>query len=241
MSGDLATSAWPVSGPLLQATTLVDEKNYPQATAALWAAGYLWTANETGLLTRWEISGQTYRQYRLPGEPVIYALAGDGQTIYLGTAGSGLWSLTADGSPPHLVKSESGRISALALAGNKQLWYADAGNFNRPTSRDQAGRGLVFMEVGREAKIHHVSGDEGDHPPLTEVTALIFDPALKMLWVGTRAAGVLGYDVNRENWQAFNTFNSDLANNTVNDLKQAPDGSLWLATAAGISVYQNGA
>lgn len=133
---------------LPQATTLVDEKAYPQITAALWAGGFLWTANENSLLTRWDRSG-SYWQYRLPGEPVICALAGDDQAIYAGTVQGDIWRLVDEAAPTRIIGQEFDRISAFV-------------------------------------------------------------------------------------------FGSTLEDETVNDRKRAQDGSVWLATTAGVSVHSNG-
>src|SRR3972149_893443 len=46
-----------------------ESRAYPRATASVWAGGFLWTANETGLLTRWGGRAGTYQQGRLPGGP----------------------------------------------------------------------------------------------------------------------------------------------------------------------------
>ncbi len=76
--------------------------------------------------------------------------------------------------------------------------------------------------------------------PLQRTSALAFDNERSILWVGTRFAGLLGYDIYQDTWQSHNTFNSNLESNTIRDLKVAPDGSLWLATASGVSTYRNG-
>ena len=37
---------------------------YPEATAVLWAGGHLWTANESGLLTRWNVRDWDYQLWK---------------------------------------------------------------------------------------------------------------------------------------------------------------------------------
>ncbi|GIK41839.1 MAG: hypothetical protein BroJett011_56720 [Chloroflexota bacterium] len=141
----LATVTRPAPDPLPQATPVADEKAYPQITAVLWAGEFLWTANESGLLTRWDVQSGSYRQYRLPGQPVIRALAADGAALYAGTERGDIWRLVDEAAPTRLVGEELNRISALV-------------------------------------------------------------------------------------------FDSTLADGSVNDRKRAPDGSVWLATTAGLSV-----
>lgn len=143
------TVALPEPDPLPLAVLSSDEEAYPQVSAALWAVGFLWVANESGLLTRWDVQSGSYQQYRLPGEPVIRALAGDDRAIYAGTEQGNIWRLVGETAPTPIVGQEFDRISALV-------------------------------------------------------------------------------------------FGNTLEDETVNDRKRAPDGSLWLATTAGVSVYRNG-
>lgn len=227
-----------------------NETAYPQSTAVLWDAGFLWTANQSGLLTRWDVQTQNYAQYRLPGEPIIRALAGDGATIYAGTEGGDIWGLTIDGSQFQLVDSEFGRISALALDSYQNLWYADIDLFGRADLRYHSGQGLVFLELdrsgqpvyGTEKRVYsHLGGQPPELNPRQEIISLAFDPQRSILWVGTRFAGLLGYDTRQDSWQAYQPFNTDLDTHTINDLKVAPDGSLWLTTASGVASYRNGA
>lgn len=232
----------PAPDALPRATLSDEERAYPRATALLWAQGFLWTANESGLLTRWDVKSQNYEQYRLPGEPVIRALASDGQAIYAGTEGGDIWRITDDdGAPTRIVDGGFGWISALTFDAKQNLWYADANQLDRPDWRYHAGQGVFVQDSyatgGRERVF---TPAEGDDNPLRDVTALAFDSERSILWVGTRFAGLLGYDTQKGTWQKYHTFNSALGDNRIQDLKRAPDGSLWLATASGVSSYRNG-
>lgn len=230
-----APAIYPLAGDLL--TGSYEDTAYPQATAALWAGGFLWTANESGLLTRWDVRAGGYKQYRLPGEPVIRTLAGDGQAVYAGTEGGDVWRLADSGAQSRVVTDGSGRVSALAFDGDQNLWYADAGYFDRADASYHPGRGLVLLKAGQGETVYHLP--LGDSDPLKGISALTFDPETGVLWVGTRGAGLLSYDTEGV-WQIYNTFDSGLADDTIRDLERAPDSSLWLATASGVSVYRNG-
>ncbi len=219
-----------------------DEKAYPRATAVLWANGFLWTANESGLLTRWDVNAWQYQQHRLPGEPVIHALAGDKGAIYAGTERGDIWRLSDDGSQTQVVAGEFGRVSAIALDRDNNLWIANANHPDQADSRGRTGGGLVFLEAGGKKKIYYnlADAEQANNAPLKSITALAFDPKTATLWIGTYSTGLLSYYVDSGEWQAYNTSNSRLESDTINDLKLAPDGSLWLATASGVSVYRNG-
>lgn len=235
---------------LISATPSEDETNYPKASAALWAEGFLWTANESGLLTRWDVKTQDYTQFRLPDEEVIRALISDGQAIYAGTEGGQIWRLAANGQQTQIVDAESGWISAMALDRHHNLWYADANYLDPVNMYYHVGKGLVslaldsdHLQTGDEQEKVYSADDErgaNDHP-LREVTALVFDRQGSTLWIGTRLAGLFSYDVQQDTWQRLDTLNSHLNDNTILDLAQTSDGSLWLATDSGVSTYRKGA
>jgi hypothetical protein len=228
--------------PLPAAVLSDDDKAHPRPTAVLWANGFLWTANETGLLTRWDVNAWQYRQYRLPGEPIIDALANDGQVLYMGTAGGDIWQLAGEDTQTQIVTGQSGWVSALAIDEDKSIWYADVNHFDRANLRYQIGRGLMRLRPDSKETVYNLlDNNRAAHDPLKSITALTFDPAPQTLWIGTRFAGVLRYDLNTDTWQIYDTFNSEILGNEITDLKLGPDGSLWVATRAGIAHYQNGA
>jgi hypothetical protein len=241
----------PIKGsddPQPKTTLSENEKAYPESTAVLWADGFLWTANESGLLTRWDVQTQNYKQYRLPDEAVIRALTSDGETLYAGTDGGDIWQLADDGPPTQIKDNASGWVSALALDESRNLWYADTNHFDQEDWRYQTGRGLALLESvqppdwsqGEEIEFNSVDNGYVDSDPLQRISALAFDNERAILWVGTRFAGLFGYDIHGETWQQHNTFNGHLEDNTIHDLKVAPDGSLWLATASGVSTTRKG-
>jgi hypothetical protein len=226
-----------------------DETNYPKASAALWADGFLWTANESGLLTRWDIKSQDYTQFRLPEEKVIRSLASDGQAIYAGTEGGEIWRLTASGQKIRIVDAEFGWISAITVDRRRNLWYADASYPDKANTRYLEGRGLFSLaldpdhqETREERETVFSIDDErqDDGYPLRNVNALVFDRQGSTLWIGTRLAGLLSYDIQQDTWKRFDVSNSHLNDNTIFDLAQASDLSLWLATDSGVSTYKKG-
>jgi len=236
--------------PLPNATLSETDTAYPRSTAVLWANGYLWTANEAGLLTRWDVKTQNYQQYRLPGQPVIRALATDGNAIYMGTEGGAIWQLNLDGSQTQLLDGEFGWISALAFDEDRRLWYADASHLDRTDLLYRLGRGLISLKLdpsdqhlskGRERAYRLPDDGNADSDPLRGINGLALDEESSTLWVATRFAGLLGYDIADDTWQTYNTFNSDLEHDTIHDIKLAADGSFWLATASGVSAYRDGA
>lgn len=52
-------------------------------------------------------------------------------------------------------------------------------------------------------------------------------------WIGTLDGGLTRFD--GTNWQSYNTFNSNICNDLINDIKPDTAGDLWLATLNGLS------
>jgi streptogramin lyase len=200
----------------------------------------LWTANETGLLTRWTVSPLQYKQYRLPGEPAIYALTSDGQNIYAGTETGAVWKLNQAVPYTQVVSGQSGKVSALVFDGHRNLWYADANDVDPTASEYRAGRGIVLLTSDREKKIFTlVHKIDAESDPLRNVTALTFNPELNVLWAGTRSGWLFRHNIVEGTWQVYDDFRAYAGDNSINDLKYSSDGSLWVAATTGLSVSRN--
>jgi len=111
-----------------------DPAAYPEATAALWADGFLWTANETGLLTRWNLKDWQYQQHYLPGDPVIHALASDGEVIYAVVDSGGVWCV--DDLIDYTKVADNEMDLVLALLPDKQLPDALPGDLEADAIND---------------------------------------------------------------------------------------------------------
>jgi hypothetical protein len=206
-----------------------ENRAYPRATAATWADGFLWTANETGLLTRWDVQAGTYQQYHLPGEPVIHTLIGVGRHIYAGTQGGGIWRLATTGAPAQVVGAAAGTVTALAVDGNMGIWYASV------------ERGLVLVKPGGAEQVQRFADPgDGGADPLRQVSALMFDRERAVLWVGTSSAGLLSYDAGADRWQQHGWFKAAGEQDSIRALVQAADGAIWAASPTGVTRYLNG-
>ncbi|MBN1217484.1 MAG: hypothetical protein JXM69_01030 [Anaerolineae bacterium] len=225
---------------LSPASLSTDDQAHPRPTAVVWANGHLWTANQTGLLTRWDTGLKQYQQYRLPDESTITALAGDGQNLYLGTNNGEVWRMADDGPPRQIGGSRDGWVSAIAV-GPAEVWYAEINHYDRAAQRYRLGRGLVRLAADQAEVVYRLgTDDEAAHDPLRNITALVLDPATHTLWAATRFAGLVRYNLKTETWQVDNTFTSDVTDNEINDLELGPDGSLWLATRFGVGRHLHG-
>ena len=130
---------------------------------------------------------------------------------------------------------QAGWIVALAVDDHQRLWYADVSHFDLTKPGYQLGRGIGQYPV--EAAPRLTIDRPPARDPLRQVTQLRFDTPRQRLWAGTRFAGVWFYDLENSTWQHFDSFNSPLADNRINDLALSPADSLWVATPAGVSHY----
>lgn len=224
--------------PLPETTRSDDQVALPRPTAVVWANGFLWIANETGLLMHWDVQTGAHKAYHLPDKSVIEAMAAENQSLYLGTNTGGLWQLELNGDPTVLVTSQIGWVSALASA-EGALWYADVNHF-ADKSGYQIGKGLIRLASGEEIRFNLLDDKDAAQDPLKGITVMAFDLAANTLWAGTSFAGVLRYDNEAGAWQTFNTLNSALGNNQITDMILDSEGALWAATQNGVARYKDG-
>src|SRR5207237_408661 len=111
------------------------------------------------------------------------------------------------------------------------IWYADANYYDSQAGRYHIGRGLVRRDQNGNEQLFTLDVTEND--PLRNITALVAQG--DNLWIGTRFSGLLQFDTVKQVWKRYNTLNSDLPDNNIHDVNLASDGSVWLASDAGIS------
>lgn len=94
-----------------------------------------------------------------------------------------------------------------------------------------AREGLSLFENGEFNTI------SSDRFPFYSVRKIHEDEETGDIWIATYNDGVFRFD--GENYEQINT-NSGLLSNTVMDIKEDEDGSLWFATYGGVAILQNG-
>lgn len=153
----------------------------------------------------------------LPADGVIALLAA-GNSVWAGTSkgveqyNSGLWTLHTAGG-----KMNGLSVGALAKTADGLLWAAtNAGLF----SYDGSKWNLTTKEQGL---------------PDNMITCLETSLDRKTLWAGSPAG--LGR-LSGGKWQTFTTDNG-LPSNTINGLHTADDGSMWIVTPKGLSLFVN--
>ncbi len=213
---------------------------HPPATAALWADGALWTATGAGGATRWEMKPGRLRPAVVPLDGMIHALARYGTHVIAGTHRGQLLRLTGEASPKVVTSNDSAWIAALE-SDLINVWRAEVNHYDAASGQYRLGRGLVRLSpAGTETAIQFNSSASDDSNPLRSITTLAFDSKANALWVGTRFAGLLHYDLTGQTWQHFDTFNSPIPDNAIRAVRVGPDGAVWLALASGVARFRGG-
>lgn len=197
--------------------------NAPQAlyleSANLWAA-----LGKT--LSRYD--GAQWHAVAAPsGHDLTALVRGPGGLLWLGTAGSGVYSYdggsafvnegTAKGLPSNTVR-------ALTTDADGRLWAATAG-------------GLALR--GSDYWLGFTTADSGlASNNLTSVTT----DASGRIWAGTAANGISIYEpANNDAPWSQQTTAAGLPANAINDLTTDPVGNVWAATAAGLARWDGSA
>ena len=198
-----------------------EQRDYPEATAAIWADGALWTANESGLLTRWDVENGSYKQYHTPDGAVIRSLATTGNALAAGTDDGLLWLLSSD---------DWRSVPACADATITSIAWDPAGAFWGACP----GEGLVRVSIAEDtARREAIPGPDA----IQGISAVAYEPAHAVVWIATSSGDALRYDTHRRQWTEHLTLPG---RPTVHTLLNGPDGSIWMATADGLYVYRNG-
>jgi hypothetical protein len=59
-------------------------------------------------------------------------------------------------------------------------------------------------------------------------------------WIGTQSQGVIHYRSDTKTTEIYNTGNSGLSHNVINDIAIAPNGEVWVATNKGVNRFSGG-
>lgn len=116
----------------------------------------------------------------------------------------------------------SGAIHAIAQDRNGMLWFG-------------SDEGLVRYD-GVDFEVFHHSPDDPDSLPANQIYALYVDRDNR-IWMGGITSGLMAYDQQRHRfreWTQDARKADSLADDEVWSIAQTPDGTLWVATQAGL-------
>lgn len=202
-----------------------ERRSYPEATAATWAEGGLWTANDSGLLTRWNTADGSYEQYHLSDGSVIRSLTATGGQLIAGTEDGFLWLLTSDGWRPVRACADVAAVS-VASGPEDTLWCACP------------GEGLVEVTITPDTAIREVIPiPDNAHGATPDIHAVAYDRSRAAVWVATHSGALWRYDPYPRRWTEHLTLPGRPA---VFALLAEPDGPVWTATSNGVYVYRDG-
>lgn len=193
--------------------------------------GCLWIGTRGGLNRYDPVTGRITRYYdHNPDEKIehdfIYSLLwSDRDSVLWVGANHGLYYYDpAEGSLLEVKADglfQNNEVSALAIRPATDLLYVGT----RHT-------GLVELNVRTgQYTIQRNLGNEG-HSAVNDIRCLFYD-SRGFLWIGTFDAGI--YVLNEEG-VIINHYGKELNSQCIRDIKEAPDGKIWIATSNGIHI-----
>ncbi len=220
------TEDYPLAGLPQPADIEAERRNYPEATAAMWADGALWTANESGLLTRWNTAEGSYKQYRIPDGSVVRSLSVADGGLVAGADDGFLWLLASDGWRSVRACADAA-VTSIASGPSDTLWCACP------------GEGLVKVTAAQSAARRQViSVPDKVHDAIQAIRVVAYDPIQAAVWITTHSGDLLRYDAHRQQWTEYLTLPGRPA---MQALLVEPNDSVWVATSSGLHAYRDGA
>lgn len=210
------------------------EQKLPIVTASTLQNDGIWWATSDGQLHHAPDHDSEINSMTLPDNSTITAMLNDDENFWVGTDQGGIWHVVIDSQPELIFEVENGWISGLTSDGEGGLWIADRGHYSFEESHYVKGKGLLRLNL----EMHELTPISTD-PALEHITAMKFDAAAKVLWIGTRYHGLYRYDVEMEQLENFTIFNSAIPDNHIHDLEIDADGTVWLTTHTTLARFRD--
>ncbi|NHZ60834.1 ligand-binding sensor domain-containing diguanylate cyclase [Massilia genomosp. 1] len=214
---------------------------------ALDAGGGLWAATWPGGLDYLAPGARAFTHFRVdrPEAPdpklnIVRALhfAPD-QTLWIGTeTGVVSWRAGQPWNTRRQVDSPATRINTLYGDRNDTVWAGTLGagllRWDKQPQRQEAPGAPAVHYVHRANDSYSLPSDD--------IRAVMHDRS-GMLWIGSITDGISLVNLNSEGFQRFIPFdveaNNLRPNNAMRAMEGAPDGRLWLANNAGLSLFDS--
>lgn len=198
--------------------------------AATWPGGLDYLAPGTSKFAHFRVDRQDAPDPKLN---IVRALhfAPD-RTLWIGTeSGVVTWRAGQPWNTRKQVDSPSTRINTLYGDRNGTIW---AGTL---------AAGLLRWDQHSEQAAHYVHRANDTYSlPSDDIRAVMHDRS-GMLWIGSITDGISLVNLNSEGFQRFIPFdveaNNLRPNNAMRAMEGAPDGRLWLANNAGLSLFDS--
>lgn len=206
------------------------------------SSGGIWAGTNDGL-ARYDRASDSFSSLRpMAGKAgslsseVIYAMAdAPGGGAWIGTFRSGLdfWADTRPGASGFSHFAHDGAddsslsdnlVTALAYDGLGRLWVG-------------TNKGLNRLENGRFARYFYNPAKPGGVS--SDSIRTIFLDSRKILWIGTAGGGLMRYEPETDSFVSYTT-RDGLPSNTALRVLEDPSEDLWVATQAGLAVYDRG-
>jgi signal transduction histidine kinase/ligand-binding sensor domain-containing protein/DNA-binding response OmpR family regulator len=96
------------------------------------------------------------------------------------------------------------------------------------------GNGLIYYDVAQKKFSRLFKGDAEKSNFPSQIIFSLYPDKKNQLWIGTEGDGLIVYNLKSKTFKKFNEKNG-LANNTINAIKEAGNGTVWISTNQGLS------
>lgn len=195
-------------------------------------SGEIWVGTESGDLYQWNSREGSFSKFWSTTVPVTAVATDSKNTLWIGTAGLGVFTYSKDQAPTPLPRPLDDRrtINALLLDSKGDLWIG-------------SNRGLSLYDQANDSFIHFLHSPwHADSLADDQVTA-IFEDTQSMLWIATRGGGTSRFSLDRK-WFTHLRFSPDrkpgMPDQSIRAVAEAPDGNIWLGTQKGLALWDEG-
>jgi signal transduction histidine kinase/ligand-binding sensor domain-containing protein/DNA-binding response OmpR family regulator len=180
-----------------------------------------------------QIGDNKFHQFKHPkfNGQHIYALSQNGNTIWIGTHGKGLFQY--DLETKKLVNLLHDPINPFTLSDNhiRHVFTDSKNNLWASTSL-----GLSFRKSGSEKFKRFFNEKNNPHSLNVDEMFYCFEDSRHIIWIGTRGGGLSR--VNTDDFKFYNyTTDDGLAGNDVYGIQEDSKGNLWISTDQGLSCF----
>lgn len=204
------------------------------------SAGFMWLATNKGLI---RFDGQSIKRFEhqvddpksLPHNDIRGIVEDDGGFLWLITKGGGLSRFNLQTQQftnfrfeqDNLQSLDSDQLNSLSLGADNLLWIGSNKGINR-FERD------TLKNTRLNARMKPQQADDNDN------IQVIYEDVQGRLWFSVRRKGLSLYAPDKGQLQHFEHHSEQpdtLDDNTVSEIYQSRDGTVWIGTASGINRF----
>ena len=173
--------------------------------------------------------------WQMPSNNVLYAYYDSKSRLWIGTTrGSIMIDKKQNVTVFNNTRTPLDGVCITNITEDKtgNLYFA-LQSVKNPTGNNDEG-GIAIM--GIDGKWAHYN-DKNSGMPVNQVTSLLFGKAEHVLWIATRTAGLVRFDL-KEGWENYHNNNSGMPGHDISELSQDSKGTIYAATANGMVIIK---